>query len=63
MKKKGEITMSYVITMIIALLVLVVVIWIFREQIINFVSEITGLSQDLSGQIDTSGLTEGVTGN
>ena len=48
--------MSYIITMIIALLVLVVILWIFRDQIMNFVSDITGISSGLSEQIDTTGL-------
>ena len=58
MKKRGELTMSYIITMIIALLVLVVILWIFRDQIMNFVSDITGISSGLSDQIDTTGLLE-----
>jgi hypothetical protein len=63
MTKKGELTMSYIITMIISLLVLVVVLWIFRDQIMNFVTDITGISSGLSDQIDTTGLLDSTSGS
>ena len=49
--KKGEITINYVIVFILALLVLIVVALIFRQQIINFVANITGLSSGLGTNI------------
>ena len=52
MKKKGELSMHYIIITILALLVLVVVALIFRQQISEFIQNITGIS---------SGLTEDIT--
>tara|TARA_Y100000310_G_C20604068_1_gene774572 strand:+ start:1063 stop:1239 length:177 start_codon:yes stop_codon:yes gene_type:complete len=58
MAKRGELTLTYIIAMILALMVLIVILWIFRAQIMNFVTDITGISSELSSQIDTTGLTE-----
>ena len=52
MEKKGDITINYIIVTILALLVLVVVALIFREQIISFIDTIRGLSSGLSSDID-----------
>lgn len=46
--EKGELTINYTIVFILALLVLIVIALIFRAQIINFVKEITGVSQNLN---------------
>ena len=62
MKKKGELTLNYIILMIIALVVLIVVLVIFREQIGNFVSTIreliTGYGDEATKSIGNLGTTE-----
>lgn len=45
--KKGEITINYVIVIILALIVLIVVALIFRNQIGEFVQNIRGVSSGL----------------
>ncbi len=47
--KKGELTINYIIILILALLVLIVVAIIFRDQISNFLQSINAVSQPISG--------------
>ena len=47
MKKKGELTLNYLIVIILALVVLIVVSLIFRDQIIDFVNNIRGISSSI----------------
>jgi len=48
MEKRGELTINYVIVIILALLVLVVIALIFRNQIIDFINNIRGISSSLN---------------
>lgn len=52
MQKKGELTLQFLIGLILALIVLFVVVWFFRDQIITFITTITGAGQDLSRGVD-----------
>jgi len=54
--KKGELTINYTIVIILALLVLIIIALIFRGQIINFVNEITGVSESLNLKDAAQGL-------
>lgn len=54
--KKGELTINYTIVIILALLVLIIIALIFRGQIINFVNEITGISDGLNLKDAAQGL-------
>ena len=47
MKKKAELTINYLIVIILALIVLIVASLIFRDQIIDFVNNIRGISSIL----------------
>lgn len=51
MRKKGELTMETVIALILLLIVLIVVALIFRQQIIDFVTNIQGTSSTLGSNI------------
>ena len=55
MNKKGDLTINYIVITILALLVLVVVAIIFREQIITFIDTIRSLSSGLSTDIGKAG--------
>ena len=59
MKKKGELTLQYIIMMILGLMALIIIAIIFREQIGNFVATIKGTSSGIDTQIieATDGLT------
>ena len=46
--KKGELTINYVIVTILALIVLIIVALIFRDQISSFVKTILGISSGLN---------------
>jgi len=48
MTKKGELTLEYIILLILGLLVLILVAIMFQEQIGNFFSTISGTSSSLS---------------
>ena len=48
-RKKGELTIEYIIVLILALIVLVTLGIIFRSQIVSFISKITGLSDSVMG--------------
>ena len=58
MKKKAEISMQMIVFAIIALLVLVVVIFVFRDQIGRVATSFTGIGSEAGceAQIATSGL-------
>jgi hypothetical protein len=43
MNKKGEVSLNFMIMLIIAVVVLFVILIIFRQQVVNFVGEIGGL--------------------
>jgi len=59
MNKKGmELTLNYIILIILGLLVLIVVGLIFREQIITFIENIRGVSSGLELEKATEGLTK-----
>jgi hypothetical protein len=49
MEKKGELTLQFLIMLILAVIALFVVLWIFKDQIIDFVSTI----KDTTGTLDT----------
>jgi hypothetical protein len=51
MRKKGELTLNYIILMIIAVVVLISVLIIFNKQIVAFVSNIQGTSDSLGTQL------------
>lgn len=55
MNKKGDLTINYIVITILALLVLVVVAIIFREQIVNFIDTIRGLTGGLNTDIQKAG--------
>ncbi|MBS3170964.1 hypothetical protein J4223_04255 [Candidatus Woesearchaeota archaeon] len=46
--KKGELTINYIIVLILALIVLVAIAIIFRQQIGNFLESIRAVSEPLS---------------
>ena len=54
--KRGEITINYVIVIILALIVLIVISLIFRDQITNFVENIRGVSSGLGLEEAAEGL-------
>lgn len=58
-KKGAELTMNYLVVIIIGLLVLVVVALIFRGQIIEFVNSIRSVTSGLGSQLQ--GATEKLT--
>jgi predicted PurR-regulated permease PerM len=47
--KKGELTINYIVVLILALLVLVIVAIIFRDQITNFLNSLNAVSEPISG--------------
>ena len=47
--KKGELTINYIIVLILALIVLIVIAIIFRNQIGNFLQSLNAVSQPISG--------------
>ncbi len=51
MNKKGDLSINYVIITILALMVLIVVALIFRQQITGFIQNITGISGGLGTDI------------
>ena len=54
--KKGELTIEYVIIIILALLVLVVIAIIFRGQIMSFLDSIRGVSNAVDLSTSTEAL-------
>ena len=58
MNKKGELSLRFIILLMLALLALVVIAIIFQDQISSFVDAITGTSSDLSTSL--SDATEGL---
>jgi len=53
MNKKGELTINYIIMLILAVIVLIIVIIIFRDQIGLFVEKITGLIQNIFAPVES----------
>tara|TARA_Y100000310_G_C20689321_1_gene821170 strand:- start:1077 stop:1259 length:183 start_codon:yes stop_codon:yes gene_type:complete len=51
MNKKGELTLRFIILMILAVMVLIVVAIIFQDQIANFLETVKGTSSGLGEQI------------
>lgn len=47
--KRGELTINYIIVLILALIVLIVIAIVFRDQIGNFLQSINAVSEPLSG--------------
>ena len=47
--KKGELTINYIVVLILALLVLVIIAIIFRDQITNFLNSLNAVSEPISG--------------
>jgi hypothetical protein len=54
MQKKGELTLQFMIMLILGVLVLFVVLLIFKDQIIDFVTTIGATSEGLDSGIDNA---------
>ena len=48
MQKKGELELRYVIVLILAIIVLIALVIIFREHISNFIKLITSISTEIN---------------